>query len=347
MGTQWQIVLVSLIITLAIYKTAVYLKCNYYYPIGGFVFPVNITRRNKPNTITGTIIPLAFEKPKQNSVIDVYDVSASPDLIANCTVMPSVKPTTHICCYNKSDDMCISKQLLSGQPWEINSLLMIQKEMRKDPEMGFIDIGANIGVFSLVVATMGHKVVAVEPLTKTIRLLAKSIRMGKLVDNVVLLKTGISDKRQMGALMINPTNRGASLLVRPERCSQTNTCEHIKLIYMDDLLPFITFNKAILKMDIEQKEHCALQYASRLFNKIHIPYIIMEWKHIRGLYMAHFPKSQDHLKVERAIHFLFQRGYMVTVLNATNHAIPISPTLHWAFWPNDIVWKYEGTSTKL
>ncbi len=300
--------------------------------------------KNTRGIIAEAIIPHTFEKTKQNSIIDVYDVNTSPDINANCTVMATVEPTTYICCYNKSDDVYVSNDLLSGRPWEINSLLMIQKEMRKDPEMGFIDIGANIGVFSLVMATMGHKVVAAEPLTKTIRLLAKSVRMGKLKDNIVLLKTGISDKRQMGSLMINPTNRGASLLVRPERCSQTNTCEHIKLIYMDDILPFISFNKAILKMDIEKHEHCALQYASRLFDKVHIPYIIMEWVLVRSLYMANFPKSQDHLKVERAIHFLFQRGYIVTVLNATNHVIPISPTQHWATWPNELIWKYVGTS---
>ena len=35
--------------------------------------------------------------------------------------------------------------------------------MYSDPELGFIDIGANIGLYSLVALAMGHTVLAVEP----------------------------------------------------------------------------------------------------------------------------------------------------------------------------------------
>ena len=35
--------------------------------------------------------------------------------------------------------------------------------MYSDPELGFIDIGANIGLYSLVPLAMGHTVLAVEP----------------------------------------------------------------------------------------------------------------------------------------------------------------------------------------
>ncbi len=298
----------------------------------------------RTDAVTGSMAPLVvFSRTEQNSLTEVYDVLTSPDINAVCVVMGSVKPTTHICCYNISEDTIVSGSLRSrSHSWELNSLLMIQREMRKDPNMAFIDLGANLGVFSLVVANMGHKVIAVEPLTKTIRLLAKSIRIGKLTDNIVLLKNAISDKRQIGTIMIDRTNKGGSLVVDRETCSQSTVCEHIKLIYMDDLLPFITFNKAILKMDIEKQEHCAIQYAARLFDKVHIPYIIMEWVFMKSLY--HIPRSQDHLKVERAIHFLFQRGYIVTVLNATHYVVPIPQTLHWTYWPNEIIWKYVGTN---
>lgn len=39
-----------------------------------------------------------------------------------------------------------------------------QNVLYSDKELGVIDIGANIGVYSLVALAMGHQVLAVEPL---------------------------------------------------------------------------------------------------------------------------------------------------------------------------------------
>ena len=39
-----------------------------------------------------------------------------------------------------------------------------QNILYSDPDLGFIDIGANIGLYSLVALAIGHTVLAVEPL---------------------------------------------------------------------------------------------------------------------------------------------------------------------------------------
>ena len=47
--------------------------------------------------------------------------------------------------------------------WEPHIVKEFQNIMYSDPELGFIDIGANIGLYSLVALAMGHTVLAVEP----------------------------------------------------------------------------------------------------------------------------------------------------------------------------------------
>ena len=45
-------------------------------------------------------------------------------------------------------------------------------------KLGVLDVGANIGVYSLVAAAMGHNVIAVEPFDGNLRRFHKAINLG-------------------------------------------------------------------------------------------------------------------------------------------------------------------------
>ncbi len=278
---------------------------------------------------------LRYHITDDNISVEAYNVSVSPDVSAPCMIMKNIQPHTHICTYQQSDDIYISRSILGGGAWEGNILRRIQREMKKDKHLGLIDLGANIGVYSLVVANMGHKVVAAEPSSKTIQLFAKSIRMGNLTEKITVLKYGISNKRDAGTLKLVGLNNQGSKAVQP-KVQNCSSCETIKLIYMDDIVPFITFNKAIIKIDIEQHEYCAFQNISKLFDKVHIPYIFMEWL-IVGERSMNSEKS-------RLISFLSEKGYIATYLDSALNDVPVSPNLHWTKWPGDITWVYKNTS---
>lgn len=72
-------------------------------------------------------------------------------------------------------------------------MTQLQNILQSNPSYGFIDIGANLGYFSLIIANMGHKVVAVEPLNMNVLRIHKAARMGHIEERVKLL--------QMGSLM--------------------------------------------------------------------------------------------------------------------------------------------------
>jgi len=48
-----------------------------------------------------------------------------------------------------------------------------------DPQLGVLDIGAHIGVYSLVSAAMGHNVISVEPFLGNYQRLHKAINLGE------------------------------------------------------------------------------------------------------------------------------------------------------------------------
>ena len=99
---------------------------------------------------------------------------------------------------------------------------------------------------------------------------------------------------------------------------------------MDDLLEVTTFDRALMKIDIEGHEPYAFLNASRLFTKVHIPIILMEWGIRRS------EKDTEKVKlVEKMIEFFTERHYR-PVSDDT-----ILDTSRWRMWPWDIKWKHR------
>ena len=90
-----------------------------------------------------------------------------------------MSPGPAVCLFPDDEDEFISKTIRSSGLWEPRILNdTFKKILSDDAELGMIDIGANIGVYSLVTAAMGHDVVAVEPFDDHLRRFHKAINLG-------------------------------------------------------------------------------------------------------------------------------------------------------------------------
>ncbi len=56
--------------------------------------------------------------------------------------------------------MFISGYLFKKGIWEPSITMQVQRELTKYPQAMFLNIGANIGYYSLLAASMGHHVIA-------------------------------------------------------------------------------------------------------------------------------------------------------------------------------------------
>ncbi len=64
-----------------------------------------------------------------------------------------------VCLYETWRDIYVSHDLSSTGLWEPHVLFDFQDVLKRDSSLGVIDIGANIGMYTLLAAQMGHQVV--------------------------------------------------------------------------------------------------------------------------------------------------------------------------------------------
>jgi len=94
--------------------------------------------------------------------------------------------------------------------------------LRRDERLVFVDLGANLGAFTLAAAHMKRQVIAVEPNVNTNRRLARSISMGNVSDYVTLLLNAVSNEHVTTRLGQDVDNRANTFLLGSGNCSQVS-----------------------------------------------------------------------------------------------------------------------------
>lgn len=185
--------------------------------------------------------------------------------------------------YQSRFDQFVSGGILKHGIYEGELVELIVELLRRDEDLVFVDIGANVGTYALSVAKLGRTVVAVEPFPPTHYLLCKSIKSHKPTTTaqsvegehkIYLINNALSNSRQNMTFDEWKGNIGGTKVKNATK-SDTKTVESILL---DDLLNIFKFGKVIMKMDIERHEQQASEGAVRFFQAVDVKVLLMEWK---------------------------------------------------------------------
>jgi FkbM family methyltransferase len=119
-----------------------------------------------------------------------------------------------------------------------------------------IDIGANMGTFSLFASRLGaNKVIAVEPVSKTVQIFKSNIERAKITNIVV--NQNVASNVSGHIIQIGMQEKtGHNSVYKP-----TPITEGIKTISLHDLLAMTDSNDLFLKMDCEGGEYDVLLHA--------------------------------------------------------------------------------------
>lgn len=264
---------------------------------------------------------------------NLYDWSARSYDMHSCLITKWT-PSFPICIHDTSKDTAISKNLKTNGVWEPHILGVFTNLLNRDRELAVIDIGANIGEYTLLAAAMGRPVVAVEARLLHVQIIHHALTLYKpqlAADSVVLLHNAVSDTRDVLHLTLpHPKNQGTMKIARMNE-TQTNIASSeqstVRSIYLDDLLEVIQFRKAIMKMDIEGSEQKAMTHCERLLRTVHVAYILMEWV---------FMNRKSDQERGNMIASFTRLGYKPFDLNKTPLAMTSTNK-----WPIDIIWKHE------
>jgi len=117
--------------------------------------------------------------------------------------------------------------------------------MGKPPGI-FLDVGANIGQYSVLAAAMGHIVFAIEPIPEQVDMIQRTAKLNGFQDRTHTFRNGVSDYYSQVHINIHKTNKGGSTIDRINSSLDETIADSrfydrvaIDLITIDDLLPII------------------------------------------------------------------------------------------------------------
>lgn len=247
------------------------------------------------DTLSKTFLSsLEFRRGPLYRELYAFDIDGEPELVALNTHRQ----------YLRKSDYAVGRELLAGRGFEEHVGATLQALVR--PGDTCVDVGANIGLFSLMMASIAGptgRVVAIEPNPSNCRLLdlgAKENDFGHmeiipvavgekpetLVFSGLIGSNGIVGKREH----LGPPGPG-STLVRAET--------------LDHLLGALS-RLDVIKIDIEGAEHLALLGAQRVIAK-HRPTMVLEFSPL-GLHDISGVSPEEHLA------FLESLGYSLARL---------------------------------
>jgi FkbM family methyltransferase len=154
------------------------------------------------------------------------------------------------------DNATDNKMIISSKKYE-NEELKYLKNLKKNDKSVFLDIGANMGYYSIMSSNYGFKkIYAFEPAPKMINRIQKNIKINNLEKLIEIIPYAIGEEKKDVIFYEEPTNHGGSSLFQASQRTK-----EIK-VQMLSLNEFISNNSIknidALKIDIEGYEDRAL-----------------------------------------------------------------------------------------
>lgn len=239
--------------------------------------------------------------------------------------------------YTPKEDKFVSSRIIQAGLFEAPKIHQLLTYLRSDPSLNFIDIGANLGVFTLNVAKFGRKVLAVEALNKNVQHLCLSVRDGHLQNNIKIIHNALSDKPGVTVnLGVDVNNMGGTFVdVEAENTKKVKKFWHLEIggtygsvntFTLDNLLELKEikdFKNVIIKIDIEGFEYRALIGGQKFFDSVNIKAVFMEWV---------FHKNATSGK--GIIEFMMKRNFVPYLENGSRQIDPSKS----ASWDWNVLW---------
>ena len=156
--------------------------------------------------------------------------------------------------------------------WEEPEIEWLMKELEKvGPNAKFLDVGGNLGTYSLVAATRGFNVTCIEGWPKNSLLIKKNIDLNRYGDRIKLIEKAVGNGNKDCHFIYRQDNIANGQIDCDSNAP--NFAERIELRKIDDLL-FEDFD--VMKIDIEFKEFEAFQGMKKYFQNYKIKIIFFE-----------------------------------------------------------------------
>ena len=195
----------------------------------------------------------------------------------------------------------------------LNALHFYSKKNRLDSkEIYFIDVGANIGCHTFLIAKYGYKVISFEPNKINSYILYKNYCLNKDV-HIRIINKGLDEEEKICQLKISPKNKGDGAIFC-KNIEQTydyfrgDVYNNIELTKLSKYMKFLSDkNAALMKIDVEGYEGKVIKGGKEIISKYHIPFIMFEFS--QRLFKLHKTNILEFLR------FFEKNGYKFSIVD--------------------------------
>ena len=274
-------------------------------------------------------VPVFFQSSATVSVLDIVNLSSSIPANVSCL---KTKPLanlirTTVCVHSTTD--YVSQNIMANKIWEEDRLTNLFRVLLREPTFSFIDVGANLGVYTMFAAALGRFVLAIECFRPNIIRIVKAIQLENAQDRVVLIGNAIfSATGQYVKLESIPSNIGSQAVLGNLSIAHPSTDPFIaKTIRFDDILPILKQRQvkgAMMKVDIEGSEHILCETGHQVFEQLNISVVQMEWQYVQRF----------RVRGEIVLKFFEEHRYIPTL----DMCQRLNPMEAFQRWPFDVYW---------
>jgi FkbM family methyltransferase len=160
----------------------------------------------------------------------------------------------------------VSQNIIQYGLWEAQNMMIMMalaihfKE--KGEQITFLDIGSNLGLFGLFMASYGHQVFMFEPVAQNLDRICENVQLNNVGANVVVVPAGIAEKRKDLHMNIPTNNFGNSRIVASDG-HQKSVAIALDEAWADLNVP--NDRKIFIKVDVEGLEMSVADGAKRIF----------------------------------------------------------------------------------
>ena len=258
----------------------------------------------------------------------IYDFDQSLYPYIHCIPMHTFNGIVPICVQEHFNKHIIQHIKMSRNKASV--LEDFEQVLVNNPGYDVIDIGAKIGMYSLLSANQKRLVLAVEPMYINAKIFHQTVILNRM-ETLVTLVAGrpLSDNyRRMNLLAIS--NDSASWIkystnnVKPQYHNDVVETQLSDTLMLDDLLNALTFRRAIMLLNVDGNEASVVKGGQKFFECLEIPYVFMEWS-------SSFMNDKLFL-----FDFFSRRSYTPYVYASDTEVLTLNI---FDDWPLNIVWK--------
>ena len=220
--------------------------------------------------------------------------------------------------YKKNDT--VSRNIFYKKQWEVketNNLLNAlnyysKKSKIKNEDIYILDIGANIGWYSITLGRFGYKIFAFEPYEINNYILKKNYCLNKGI-NVTIINKGLDTEEKICYRYNFVGGEGNGMVICDKNITlpyfiDKNRATEIKLTKLSNYINFLSDkNLALIKMDVEGYEGKVIESGIELITKYHIPFIFLEFG-------PHLLKMHG-TDAKKFLQMFENNGYKISTLN--------------------------------